>query len=66
MTKSALDMSATAANAPDRNEFTRPAFAATVVLSIAAVRMLLWLFFAPNYGYFRDELYYLACGEHLA
>jgi hypothetical protein len=27
---------------------------------------VLYLFAGPNYGYFRDELYYLACGEHPA
>jgi hypothetical protein len=26
----------------------------------------MYLIAAPNYGYFRDELYYLACGEHPA
>jgi hypothetical protein len=46
--------------------FHRPEFAVTIVLAIAAVRLVLWALFAPNYGYFRDELYYLACGEHLA
>ena len=33
---------------------------------LALVRVLLYLVAAPNYGYFRDELYYLACGEHPA
>lgn len=28
--------------------------------------MVLYLVAAPHYGYFRDELYYLACGEHPA
>ena len=27
-------------------------------------RVALYLIAATNYGYFRDELYYLACGEH--
>jgi hypothetical protein len=26
----------------------------------------MYLIAAPSYGYFRDELYYLACGEHPA
>jgi hypothetical protein len=61
-------MTATAVESPSPSApaLDRPAFAAAVVLSIATVRMLLWLLFAQNYGYFRDELYYLACGEHLA
>ena len=29
-------------------------------------RVALYLIAAPNYGYFRDEMYYLACGEHPA
>ncbi|HTJ31322.1 MAG TPA: glycosyltransferase family 39 protein [Acidobacteriaceae bacterium] len=33
---------------------------------LAAIRALLYLIAAPHYGYFRDELYYLACGEHPA
>jgi hypothetical protein len=37
-----------------------------IVLYLAAVRMVLYFFSAPNYGYFRDELYHLACGEHPA
>lgn len=35
-----------------------------VVLGIAAVRVLLYIFFGNQYGYFRDEMYYLACGDH--
>lgn len=37
-----------------------------LVASVALVRVLLYLVAAPHYGYFRDELYYLACGEHPA
>jgi hypothetical protein len=33
---------------------------------IVLVRVLLYLLAATHYGYFRDELYYLACGEHPA
>ncbi len=36
-----------------------------VVALIAALRLLLHLLTANRYGYFRDELYYLACAEHL-
>ena len=31
---------------------------------IAATLFVLLMWVAPQYGYFRDELYYLACGEH--
>ena len=37
-----------------------------IVLYVAFVRIVLYLIAGPNYGYFRDELYYLACGEHPA
>lgn len=32
---------------------------------IAALKLLIQLIFSGGYGYFRDELYYLECGEHL-
>jgi Dolichyl-phosphate-mannose-protein mannosyltransferase len=37
-----------------------------IVLCVAFVRVVLYFIAGPNYGYFRDELYYLACGEHPA
>src|SRR5665213_616887 len=33
---------------------------------IAAVKVLIQLAGVNHYGFFRDELYYMACGEHLA
>jgi len=36
-----------------------------IVLYLAAVKLLLHLLTAARYGIFRDELYYLACAEHL-
>ena len=36
-----------------------------VVLAIAAAKLLLHLATASRYDYFGDELYFLACGEHL-
>jgi hypothetical protein len=41
----------------------RSAFA--VVACIAVVKLLLHLATASRYGYFRDELYYIACSRHL-
>src|SRR3954464_13044829 len=35
-----------------------------LVIYMALVRIAMYAIAAPNYGYFRDELYYLACGEH--
>jgi hypothetical protein len=45
----------------------RPAlFGATAILVyLGLFKLLLHLFTADNYGYFRDELYYVAAGEHL-
>ncbi|MEY2502166.1 MAG: hypothetical protein QOI07_2500 [Verrucomicrobiota bacterium] len=36
-----------------------------IVLAIAAADLLFHLLIANRYGIFRDELYYLACAEHL-
>jgi hypothetical protein len=38
---------------------------AAIVLAIAAAKLLFQLVVANRYGIFRDELYYLACSEHL-
>lgn len=32
----------------------------------AVFKLILHFIFNSNYGYFRDELYFIACGEHLA
>jgi hypothetical protein len=56
--------SAPASNSDERlqNRFTSgPA----IVLYLAAAKLLLQLLTASRYGIFRDELYYLACAEHL-
>jgi hypothetical protein len=37
-----------------------------IVLALAAAKFAFHLFTAGRYGIFRDELYYLACSEHLA
>jgi Dolichyl-phosphate-mannose-protein mannosyltransferase len=37
-----------------------------IILSVSGAAFLLHLCAAGNYGYFTDELYYLACSHHLA
>jgi hypothetical protein len=37
-----------------------------IVVSLGLARIALYCVAGPHYGYFRDELYYLACGEHPA
>jgi hypothetical protein len=53
---------------PDFSHPNSPELAPTprVVLVIAAAFFAVIMAVAPRYGYFRDELYYLACGEHPA
>lgn len=40
--------------------------AGVVVLLLAGIKLLLHLLTTANYGLFVDELYFLACGQHLA
>jgi hypothetical protein len=51
-------------NAPPDSGLVRPALSGAV-LAIAAAKLLLHLAAIRNYGIFRDELYYVACGRHL-
>src|SRR5881628_1989283 len=37
-----------------------------IVLFLAFANFLLHLYFNNQYGYFRDEFDYMACGDHLA
>jgi len=39
--------------------------AGAIVLAIAACKLLLYFYTGRHYGYFVDELYYLACSRHL-
>lgn len=38
----------------------------TIAFVFAGLKILLYLIAGSNYGYFRDELYFLACADHLA
>ena len=42
------------------------ASAAGLLLGLAAAKIILQCAGIRSYGFFRDELYYMACGEHLA
>jgi hypothetical protein len=44
----------------------RPISIAAVICTFAAAAFFVHLLTANRYGYFRDELYYAACGQHLA
>ena len=48
-----------------RPERFDPGGAVAVALYVSAFKLLLHLLTNGNYGYFRDELYYLACAERL-
>ena len=37
-----------------------------IVVALAAAKLILHLYTSRHYGYFVDELYYLACSDHLA
>ncbi len=39
---------------------------AAIVTALAAAKLLIHLYADRHYGYFVDELYYFACGDHLA
>jgi Dolichyl-phosphate-mannose-protein mannosyltransferase len=40
--------------------------ATSILAGLAAAKLLLHLSGIRHYGFFRDELYYMACGEHMA
>lgn len=40
--------------------------ATSILAGLAVAKLLLHLSGVRHYGFFRDELYYMACGEHLA
>jgi hypothetical protein len=40
--------------------------ATSILIGLAVAKLLLHLTGIRHYGFFRDELYYMACGEHLA
>src|ERR1700685_1300768 len=62
-----MNVSTSAASAVSEIRMPSPLTSGTaIVVYVALVRIVLYFFAGPHYGYFRDELYYLACGEHPA
>ena len=49
-----------------RAEGAGPKLDLPVLIGLCSFKLLLHLFTNGKYGYFRDELYYLICGRHLA
>ncbi len=49
---------------PNESAHSRLTSGTTLVIYVLLARIGLYLIAASNHGYFRDELYYLACGEH--
>ncbi|MBL8148382.1 MAG: glycosyltransferase family 39 protein [Blastocatellia bacterium] len=45
-----------------KDRWTSPLF---IALYLSITKLVVHLIFNRGYGYFRDELYFLACGEHL-
>jgi uncharacterized membrane protein len=62
MVNSAAVASTTLADRPHSRFTSGPA----IVLYLAGAKLLLHLLTAARYGIFRDEMYYLACSQHLA
>ena len=56
----------TAVAASENREIPCYTSGTTIVACAAFARVVLYCIAGPHYGYFRDELYYLACGEHPA
>jgi hypothetical protein len=59
-------MNAATTAAPSEKPASRFTSGPALVLYIAAGKLLLHLLTAARYGIFRDEMYYLACSQHMA
>jgi hypothetical protein len=52
--------------APQKTDSPEPPLSLSIVLGLSGAVLLLHTLLSGRYGYFRDELYYLSCGHHLA
>jgi MFS family permease len=57
---------ASTATIPVQHQQNRLMSGPAIVLYLAGAKLLLHLLTAARYGIFRDEMYYLACSEHMA
>src|SRR5215469_1390007 len=62
MTATALSIGAS--DLPSRRSWARPEI--LLICAFVLAKLAIHFVFNRGYGYFRDELYYLACGQHLA
>ena len=54
------------ASTPNDQPLEHPSLALGLLLALAGLKLLIHLALSNRYGYFRDELYFLDCGRHLA
>jgi len=59
-------MAASAGAEADGSRRSLPPLATALLLFLVAAKLAIQYAGANHYGFFRDELYYMACGEHLA
>ncbi|MGI8588939.1 MAG: glycosyltransferase family 39 protein [Chloroflexia bacterium] len=60
-----ISSSRTTAPLPREHVLTTESPATALLVALAGVSFVAHMLFAGNYGYFRDELYYIADGRHL-
>jgi hypothetical protein len=60
-----MNTTATAAPGETKESHNRLTSGPAIVLYLAAAKLLLHLLTVSRYGIFRDELYYIACADHL-
>src|SRR5438477_536329 len=65
-----MNITATAQPSSRSSDYLEPrkwyASQAIIIATFVLAKLAIHFIFNRGYGYFRDELYYLACGQHLA